>query len=72
MADEKGASVAWEVCDLAKLSGRRPCEVYLFRPIEEGAAKQDERRDLWPVEALAVDVTLRRAARWYESETSKK
>lgn len=70
MGSMAGAMAAFEACDLAKYGNRRLCEVWFFRCIEEGAPKRDD-HDLWPREALAVDVTIRRAARWYELERSK-
>lgn len=65
MASREGAQAAFEACDMAKIRGCRPCEVWLYRPIEEGEPKRGP-RDLWPMEAMGVDFTLRRAARWYE------
>ena len=70
MTSEEGALTAWETCDIAPLARMRPCELWEYRVIEAGVTKRDD-RDLWPREALAVDVTLRRAARWYESEARK-
>lgn len=43
----------------------------LFRVVADGETKRDE-RDLWPDEAVAVDLTIRRAARQFEAEENAK
>ena len=68
----EGGFAAWEACDLAKYSRLRPCEAFGFRVV---ASRNDpsgpDEGIIDEIEAIAVDLTLRRAARWFESEEAK-
>lgn len=68
MTKREGAQAAWEAVEVCRLRREAPHEFFGYRIAE---TPRDGAAELTEAQAKAFDVTVHRAAKWYETEMSK-